>query len=237
MKTYQSFWKRLSVLLVAALLTVSFTACSSVGTLVPGDSEGKYVNEKTGKVYLIAPDCYTVTSYRSDEAVALNDGVSFYAVDGTENDSWLYSPDFGILLYAEGETLPTLSELAPTMMDVRLEDDGIMKTAFEVGSADKISAVLGAYESGNELRYMGERANYTFYLEFTSEGYPWLVYNLVFMQFAEEYLTYGKDENGEDTVIENGKNFLYNRTEDRFVAIGDELQEYIDGYYHNADAE
>ena len=236
MKFHGTFLKSIAAFLAVLLITLVCSSCSSVGTLTPTE-EGKYVNSKTGKVYVVAPDCYTAVSYNTDAPVALNDGINFYAVNGASDDSWLYSPEFGILLYEENETLPTLAELQASVMDVRLEDDGIMKTAFEIENAEKINAVLSAYQNGTELRYMGDRANYTFYLEFTSSKYPFLVYNLVFMQFAEEYLTYGKDESGADIVIENGKNFLYNRTEERFVAIGDELQEYIDEYYHNTDAE
>ena len=228
---------RFTALTLAVLLAVSLISCSGVGVLKP-DSEGRYVNEKTGVVYYVAPGYYSVVSYNAEEAVALNDGVNFYAVDGTDNDKWLYSPDFGILLYAEGETIPeTLEDFAPTTMNVRLEDDGMMRTVFEEQSKEKISSVLDAYNGEETLRYKGTRANYKFHLEFTSDSHPWLIYNLVYLQYAEPYVTYEENESGESVAVEHGKDFLYNRFDDRFLPIGDEMQTYIDEYYRNTDAE
>ena len=236
MKLMKSCITRILAAALVAVTLLSLTACGGVPSLTPNE-KGGYVNAKTDVVYYPAPDCYEARSYNAEEPVALNDGVHFYAVDGTENDTWLYSPDFGILLYAEGQTLPTLGALEPTLMKVILDDGGISKTLYEVESEDKIDAILDAYEEGASIEYPGKRANYKFYLKLYSDKTPWIVYNLMFVQYAEDLTVTVKDADGEISEVNYGKNFLYNRAEDRFVPIGDELQEYIDDYYHNADAE
>ena len=227
---------RYSAILLAFVAVMSFSACSRIPNLTPNE-KGGYVNGKTNVVYYPAPDCYEAKYYITEEAVALNDGVEFFAVDGVEDEKWLYSPDFGILLYAEGEKLPTLAELQSNLLSIRLDDGGISKTVSDVEDSAKISEILKAYENGETLEYPGKRANYKFDLKFYSEQYPWIVYTLMFVQYGEDLVLNVKGEDGEIKQINYGKNFIYNRAEDRFVVIGDELQKYIDDYYHNPDAE
>ena len=228
--------KRFLTLTILAAFLLSFAACAKVGVLT-ADENGGYINDKNGVRYYAAPGSYDVKGYLSEGPVALNDGINFYQVDGTSGEKWLYSPDFGILLYAESETLPTLEDLSPNKMDICLDDGEKMITALEVENVSNISAILEAYNNGETLLYSGKKSNYKFYLKLTSAEYPWLIYNLEFMQYAEDLIVYSKDENGEVTEKNYGKNFIYNRHEKRFVAIGDEMQEYIDAYYHNTDAE
>ena len=227
---------RVGALLLAIVSVLSVCSCSRVPSLTP-NAQGGYVNEKTDVVYYPAPDCYEAKYYLVEEAVAINDGVQFYAVEGVEAEKWLYSPDFGILLYAEGEMLPTIDELQPTQISVKVDDGGIMKTVSDISDATKITEILDAYKNGETLEYPGKKANYKFDLKIYSEQYSWIVYNLMFVQYAEDLTVNVKGEDGEVTLVNYGKNFIYNRAEDRFVAIGDELQQYIDEYYRNADAE
>lgn len=234
---FKQLFSRVSALLLIAAMALSFFACSDKIGVLTADQNGGYVNSKNNIRYFAAPGSYSVTSYISDEAIALNDGINFYQVDSTLGEKWLYSPDFGILLYAEGETLPTFEEMSVSKMELCIDDGEKMISAFEVENASKIEAVMDAYHDGEEVSYSGKKANYKFYLKFTSSEYPWLVYNLEYMQYAEDMIVYVKDESGEVVEKNVGKNFLYNRDEKRFVKIGDELQSYIDEYYHNSDAE
>ncbi|MBO5270941.1 MAG: hypothetical protein J6B77_09150 [Clostridia bacterium] len=231
-----SMFRILAAVLVFVFLLSAVSCSDKLGELTP-DEKGGYVNSKNGDVYYPAPACYEVVSYVSEEAVAINDGFNFYAVEGTTDNAWLYNPDFGMLLYKEGETLPAISDFLPSAMDICLEGDVVNQTIFEIPNSEKINAVLSAYENGETTSYPGKQANYKFYLKFYSAEYSFLVYNLMFVQYGEDLVASKKNESGEVVQVNYGKNFLYNRYEDRFVAIGDEMQEYIDEYYRSPDAE
>lgn len=237
MNTYNVAKKRIFALLFAAFMLMSVASCSEKVGVLASDGDGGYKDSKTEISYRGAPSCYEAKGYLSEEIIAENDGVAFYALDGAPSTEWLWSPDFGMLLYSRNVTLPTLAELAPSEMYVCLEEDAKMKTAFEVFDQAKIDAILAAYENGEEVDYRGTKANYSFHLRFSSEEYPWLLYNLLYVQYAEDYIVYGLDENGMEIATNYGKDFIYNRSEKRFVAIGDELQEYIDEYYRNTDTD
>ena len=219
--------------LLTCVLT-SFSACGKTPVLTP-TGDGGYENNKSDMQYYMADDCYEPASYIKDKVVAQNDGVDFFAVEGVDGESWLYSPDFGLMLYAKDQKLPTLEEMHCDAVHICLEDE----TTIEIYKEENINlanAIVEAYLNGTELIYPMKKAAYSFRVKFASSEYPWLRYGVIFLQYAEDYIVETKNENGEIVEVNYGKNFLYNRSEGYFVAIGDEMQKYIDDYYHNENA-
>lgn len=231
-RTSQISKHRIFAAVLTALLLLSAVSCAKIPVLTVND-DGLYENNRTDLCYIEAPGCYEARSYLSDTVVAQSDGVDFFAVEGVDGESWLWSPDFGILMYEENEKLPTLDELASSGMYVYVNENDSMRAIFDEASQSKVDEILDAYENGTEIPYLGAVSSYKFYLKFYSDTCPWILYNILFIQYEEDYIVYTKDEDGNTVETNCGRNFLYNRDEGRFVAIGDELQEYIDEYYHS----
>ena len=219
--------------LLTCVLT-SFSACGKTPVLTP-TGDGGYENNKSDMQYYMADDCYEPASYIKDKVVAQNDGVGFFAVEGVDGESWLYSPDFGLMLYAKDQKLPTLEEMHCDAVHICLEDETTIEI-YKEENINLVNAIVEAYLNGTELIYPMKKAAYSFRVKFASSEYPWLRYGVIFLQYAEDYIVETKNENGEIVEVNYGKNFLYNRSEGYFVAIGDEMQKYIDDYYHNENA-
>ena len=219
------------VLLVSTLS--SFTACGKTPVLTP-TGDGGYENNRSDIEYFMADDCYEPASYIKDKVVAQNDGVDFYAVEGVTGESWLYSPDFGLMLYAKDEKLPTLEEMHCDAVHICLEDETTVEI-YKEENVTLVNAIVEAYLHGTQLIYPMKKAAYSFRVKFASSEYPWLRYGVIFLQYAEDYIVQTTDENGQTVEVNYGKNFLYNRSAGYFVAIGDEMQKYIDDYYHSED--
>ena len=219
--------------LLTCVLT-SFSACGKTPVLTP-TGDGGYENNKSDMQYYMADDCYEPASYIKDKVVAQNDGVDFFAVEGVDGESWLYSPDFGLMLYAKDQKLPTLEEMHCDAVHICLEDETTIEI-YKEENINLVNAIVEAYLNGTELIYPMKKAAYSFRVKFASSEYPWLRYGVIFLQYAEDYIVETKNENGEIVEVNYGKNFLYNRSEGYFVAIGDEMQKYIDDYYHNENA-
>ena len=219
--------------LLTCVLT-SFSACGKTPVLTP-TGDGGYENNKSDMQYYMADDCYEPASYIKDKVVAQNDGVDFFAVEGVDGESWLYSPDFGLMLYAKDQKLPTLEEMHCDAVHICLEDETTIEI-YKEENINLVNAIVEAYLNGTELIYPMKKAAYSFRVKFASSEYPWLRYGVIFLQYAEDYIVETKNENGEIVEVNYGKNFLYNRSAGYFVAIGDEMQKYIDDYYHNENA-
>ena len=229
---------RVLALALSAIALFSAVSCEKTPTLT-SDGQGGYKDSKTAISYRGAPSAFEARGYIKNEVVALNDGIPFYALENAPSNEWLWSPDFQMLLYSRELMLPTINTFGTTGIRVLVEEDGTEKLAYDETQSDKIGEILSAFESGEEAPYdKGKTARYVFYLKLYSEEYSWLFYNLVYMQYAEDYIVYDVDESGEIVDEMNyGKDFLYDRSLDRFVAIGDELQKYIDAYYRNVNAD
>lgn len=230
---------RILALLLSALAVLSVASCSKQTPTLSSDGQGGYKDSKTDISYRGAPDCFEAKGYLKDKVIAENDGVSFYALDGAPSTEWLWSPDFQMLLYSRELTLPTIETFGTSEIHFYVEEDLRLKTAYEEIDSKKIGEILSAYADGEEVPYdTGRTTRYVFYLKLHSDEYSFLLYNLLYVQYTEDYVVYDVDENGEIVGETNyGKNFLYDRSLDRCVAMGDELQKYIDAYYRNTEAD
>lgn len=229
---------RVIALALSVIALFSSVSCKKTPTLT-SDGQGGYKDSKTEISYRGAPSAFEARGYIKNDVVALNDGIPFYALENAPSNEWLWSPDFQMLLYSRELVLPTISTFGTTGIRVLVEEDGTEKLAYDETLPGKIGEILSAFENGDEAPYdKGKTARYVFYLKLYSEEYSWLFYNLVYVQYAEDHVVYDVDEDGEIVGETNyGTDFLYDRSLGRFVAIGDELQKYIDAYYRNTNAD
>lgn len=191
---------------LAVLCLLSFSACGKKGDPFGADDQGRTVNEKTGVVYLVAPDCYAPIAV--DEAVYGTSGTNVYhSLPGVDPAKWLYG-ELGMLLYAEGVTLPSLEQMTIGRISLRtsagveigeLRDETLIRTA------------VSGYVEGEDELYLGwitPLETYILRFEDPSLGICYEVNYLIYQ---------GKTE--QERVA-----YLYCRAEKRFVAVGEELR-------------
>lgn len=215
---------------LSMVLLCSFVGCSKVPELKYDKNAGGYVDKKNDEVYLLAPDAYEVSGYDMENLVGRNDGFDFFRVTGCENNDYIYNPDLGFLMYASDCALPTIADMKVSKIHITAETGSTIESIATEEQADKIAALLDAYRNGEEIAYLGNNPVYSFRVKLEPEGLPFLRYSLIFVQFKEDYVETYQDENGETVVKNYGKSFLYSRTDKRYVAIGDLMQEYVDAY-------
>ena len=197
--------KVLAIALAALTVTGLLSSCSKKGDQFGTDEQGRTMNEKTGIVYLIAPDCYAPISVE-DTVYGSSASNVYHPITGADPTAWLYG-EMGMLLYAEDVTLPTLGQMSVSRISVMDSAGGEMGAITEHG---EISEAVTCYTQGENEPYMGfiqPLALYTLRFEDSSLGICYVV----------NYLEYqGKTE--EERVA-----YLYCRSERRFVAASDTL--------------
>jgi len=239
-------WRLRWILLLAAAAAL-FSACSG-GAVKLSYENGAFRNSKTGAAYLQAPVCYRAVSIRKNQVVAKLNGVpeensALYAIGDMDSEKWLADQTYAVY-YGEGEPLPTLREM--NVNCVTLCQIGAYNAAIGVleGRAE-IEDLVDIYERGTTVARSAvvPSAGSRFELLFSSETYPGLYYVLEYWKYAEEVVIYAQLENGEipsgypgraeivngEAAFHLGTGLVYDRSADRFYAIGDILESYFNG--------
>ncbi len=213
---------RLSSLLLLLLLLL--TSCASVPRL---EAEGgRYRNNKTGITYLEAPLCYKAASYQQSKAVArisekkVEDVVLYQINDTLSPERFLTTARFD-LFYAEGSTLPTLSEMDPYRVHLG-QSDAITVTFSLITEKKDIDALLAAY--GDPLSFAESEVywllmDYEKYeLRFESEEFDGLYYYLDYYHCNDEVVI--------EEQIDDPESFTH-----RFADVEVTVSEYKGAYY------
>ncbi len=201
---------------VLALTLVPLMLClASCGmTLKESGAEGA-VDKSSGTVWKHASTCY--------EAIELGEKVgklqvsSKYSLDlhkitDMDETKWLATQD-GDVLYAEGTTLPTLTEMNPTSARICVEDE-TTKALGVIQDAEKLSAIMSAYTQDKSLDYPAKIPLRTYRVRFISPDYPGLYYSLTYIEYSADYVS---------NDVNYGKYFLYDAFDKIFVPVGDEI--------------
>lgn len=213
---------RLSLLALSLLLILS--ACSGVPKMKI--EEGRYLNSKTGITYLEAPLCYKASSYKKNGAVAkiaekkLDDILLYQINDEIPSELMLSTENFD-LFYAEGSTLPTLSQMKPYRVHLG-QSDAVTVTFSMITDAEDIAALLAAYQgpvSFAESDVYWILMDYEKHeLRFESEQYPGIYYYLDYYHCLEEIII--------EDVVDDPNSF-----EPRFKGVEVTVSEYKGLYY------
>lgn len=220
-------WLLLTVLLISSCRKGSGTATFTY-------QDRKYCDGNTGVCYSIAPDRYHAATYAEDDIVGIyrdkqGKAYCFYAVEGLEG---ILTDESHLLYVADGVTLPTLSGMGVSLIDVCRSDVYTVSVA-TIDDAETLESVIRSCESEAALDY--EKIHLTaterYDLVFTSSkesGYPNLCYTLEYLTFAEEVLIYAPLTAGGEipdlypgipasiaegtAVFHFGKQLIYDRT-------------------------
>lgn len=202
--------RSLAWLAALVLLTSAMTACSRLHKVSFDKDENLYTDGRTGIRYTDAPGCYEPIAIGKEYAkwsYNRKSGVTFYEVGGMDPAKWLCE-EGKTVFYAEGEKLPTLTEMAPDKVHLCIEEASTMVLT-TVTDAEDIAALIDAWLNGEEIAYTGMEPSVNLRVKFESQTYPGIYYSLI-------YLEYG-----------NGTKVLYDRSSARCVVVGDVLLEYV----------
>ena len=202
--------KLLAAVLSLVILLLCFCGCAEKENPFGTDEQGRTMNEKTGIVYLIAPDCYAPISVE-DTVYGSSSSNVYHPITGADPTSWLYG-EMGMLLYAEGVTLPALDKMNVSRLVVLDSAGGGLG---EITDGAKIGEAISCYTQGKNEPYSGllpPKALYTLRFEDPSLGICYVV----------NYLEYEGRTEGEKVP------YLYCRSEKRFVAVSDGLRAVVE---------
>lgn len=221
-------FRKIALAAVALGLVCSLCACGGTKIQYNGD-DGSYTDKK-GNTYLHAPAAYEPVSYQSDKAVAkLTAGIGefdLYQIAGAGEGEWLTTAD-GDVLYLDSVQLPTLAEFSTDRVYVCQEGERIHAFA-TITKAEEINTLLEVYLNGESIPYPSRVAKESLRLRFASNEYPFLYYRLTYLEYSSDVIVYTTDANGNETEVNYGKYFIYNRDDGRCVPVGDILHIYVE---------
>ncbi len=198
----------LTVLIAAA----SLTACKA--TLEQGD-EGMY-DKQNNVYYRHASTAYEATALLKEYGkMKITDSLSYilYTIPGMDGVEMLATEDLNIL-YASDVTMPTLMEMAPSILHIGVVGSSSVHAVARIENATQIYSLAYAYTHEESLEYPAISFLHSYKLQFESVEYPGFYYTLTYMEYAEDLVIDG---------VNYGKYFLRNTFDDRFVPVDDTI--------------
>lgn len=173
-------------------------------------TENAYVDGRTGIAYHDAPGCYEPVAIGKEYAqlkYGRKTSVVFYEMGEMDPAKWLCE-EGKTVFYADGVTLPTLTEMAPEQVHLCIEQASTMVLS-TITDAEDIHALIDVWLNGEEVVYTGLEPNVNLRVKFESASYPGLYYSLIYLEYGD------------------GTKMLYDRFAARCVDAGDVLLEYV----------
>ncbi len=184
--------------------------------------DGMYVDKKTNVAYHDAPACYEPLAIGTEIYGILGE-VELFEIVGADPKLWLCEAT-GTVFYADGVTLPEVDELNTSYMTLVYEDVQVAK----VTDAATIEKVAKAYVDGQNIQkpsWPADMYDINWRVRFIDESLG-ICYVIAYFELDEDYVI--TDDTGAE--INYGKRFLYNRFEDKMVAVDDTLAPYVAEY-------
>ena len=203
-----SIIRSLLLALAALLLVLPLASC---GVTLKSGENGLY-DEKNHISYCHASPVYEAISLVKEYGklnVTGQESYVLHTIPGADPTEMLATEDFNIV-YASDIDMPTLLEMAPTIL--RICNNSIEVKRFE--DAVAIAALANTYETGKSIDYPGLTPIRSYKARFESVLYPGFYYTLT-------YVEYDTDLKLDD--VNYGKYFLYNAYDKRFVPIDDTI--------------
>ncbi|MBR5123750.1 MAG: hypothetical protein IKU90_01355 [Clostridia bacterium] len=203
--------KSLLILLATVLCALSLASCKT--TLKPGEN-GLY-DDKNKISYSHASTVYEATALVKEYgklALSSKESYVLYTIPGADPTEILATEDYNIV-YAEGVTMPTLVEMAPTVIHVCVDSD----TVREVGSVTEVADVISlvqAYTKGESMAYPAAAPLRSYTVRFESTKYTGFFYTLTYVEYATDVEIDG---------VNYGRYFFRSAFEGIFVPVGDEI--------------
>ena len=127
----------------------------------------------------------------------------------------LATEDFNIV-YAEGYTMPTLLEMAPTVLHICVDSSDTIREIHNLDDTVVIAAIVHDLTTGEHLSYPAASPRRSYKARFESTQYPGFYYSLTYVEYAEDVEIDGKNY---------GRYFMRSAFEGIFIPVGDEIPE------------
>ncbi|MBE6693663.1 MAG: hypothetical protein E7589_02725 [Ruminococcaceae bacterium] len=207
-------------LCVVTVVCLMLSSCSG-GAKLTDKNGSACVDAKNGITYKYASVCYEPVAL-GDEYGELKVGekltYKLYTVPDMKESEWLATDDKNIL-YAEGVSLPTLSEMKPRMLRICTTESSGLEIC-RIGDGDTVSAIARAFEEGERVAYPLVAAEKKYKVKFDGEVLSGICYSLTYLEYAE---------NIEVDGVSRGRYFLYDAFDRVFVPVGDEIHAALAG--------
>ena len=200
--------KALLVGLSCLLCLLSLASCRV--NLTSGEN-GLY-DEKNKITYCHASPVYEAISLVKEYGkltVTEQESYILHTIPGMDPTEMLATEDFNIV-YADHITMPTLMEMAPTILRICNDTYEIKR----LEDAVAIASLVSAYTSGTSIDYPGLTPIRSYKARFESVLYPGFFYSLTYVEYSEDLVVEGENY---------GKYFLYNAFDKRFIPIDDTI--------------
>ena len=204
--------KSLLILLAVVLVALSLASCKT--TLKPGD-KGLYDQQKD-ITYNHASTVYEAVSLVKEYgklAVTSKESYTLYTVPGTDPTEMLATEDYNIL-YATGYTMPTLLEMAPTVVHICSNASDMVYELCRMDDTVDISSIVMAVTTGENVPYPATGSLRSYKICFESPQYPGFYYSLTYVEYSQDLEIDG---------VNHGRYFLRSAFEGIFIPVGDEI--------------
>ena len=205
-------WKRILPFLC---LVISFLMLASCGmTLHEGVGEGDIMDKSNDTAWYHASACYEAVELEKKvgKLVVGKQDIEIYRIPKMDAEKWLATEDKNIL-YSEGVTLPTLEEMDPSAAIFYMDAATPQQLHTMVDKA-LISKIIKDYTENQPVLYPATTPYKTHRVCFKSDDYAGIYYVLTYVEYASDYVADG---------VNYGKYFLYDRFDQRFVPVGEEI--------------
>lgn len=208
------YLKRIFPLICLVLALSALTACGV--TIHEGVGAGDAVDKSSGVAWYHASTCYEALELekKMGKLVVGEHDLELYKLPDMDPEKWLATEDNNVL-YAEGVTLPTLSEMAPTALHFYIDSTTEQKL-YTIDKAETLTAIVEDFSTNELVLYPATTPYKTYRVRFVSDEYPGLCYVLTYVEYSTEYVV-------DDTSY--GKYFLYDRFDQKFIPIGQEIHD------------
>lgn len=194
--------------LAAILLLLSLASCK---VNLQSGANGLYDKQHDISYCHASPVYEAISLLKEYGKLTVTDAESYtlYTIPGMDPTEMLATEDFNIV-YADTLDMPTLMEMAPTVLRVCNDSMEIKR----MDNAVTVAALVTNYTEGESIAYPGITPLRSYKARFESVNYPGFYYTLTYVEYMN------------DLVVEEqnyGKYFLYNAYDQRFVPVSDAI--------------
>jgi len=208
--------KLIKRILPAVCLVLSFLMLSACGlTIHEGIGDGDAMDKSTGTVWYHASTCYEAVELEKKlgKLVVGEHDLELYKILDMDPDEWVATEDKNVL-YTSDIKLPTLADLKPTELYFYIDGSAEHKL-HTISDSDTLQSIIKAYSENTSTTYDAARPAYkTYRVKFNSSVYKGLYYALTYVEYSTDYVV---DD------VNYGKYFLYDRFDQKFIPVGDEI--------------